>query len=508
MKMRIKLPLFLLFLLILSCNGNLPEDSDKKEQEAPDNEKTWGSAQEINSRLGRGINVGNTFESVISTQSPFVPNDIKTIAELGFTHVRLPVRWEWDDRSMPTAPYTIRPDFFKTIQSAVDTILKNKLHVILNMHHHKAFLADPIGEKQRFLSQWEQISDNFKDYPDSLLFEIMNEPQDILSSTLWNESANEALQVIRKTNPKRCVLLGTADKGGVGSIRSLEIPNDPYLILTLHYYSPFQFTHQGTVWTDGVPQWVGTEWKDTDYEREAIDEDFKDVIKLAKEKNIPINIGEFGTHISADIDSRVKYARFLSRWFEQQGFSWSYWQWHSNFGIYNPDTGQYNQRLVDALTKDKMPNPYEPDYVTIYDSNFLNGQNDGWRLTNNPLAQSTLNIANNKVTVSVTEPGTMSHHVQLIKTDINIEEGKTYRLCFNAYSPDSDYRNMAVSISKNSEPWTTYGYRSLNIDENETKCNLVFKSSYTDTSSRIVFSLGNAGKTGVVLSKITLMELK
>jgi len=67
---------------------------------------------------------------------------------------------------------------------------------------------------------------------------------------------------------------------------------------------------------------------------------------------------------------------------------------------------------------------------------------------------------------------------------------------------------MAVSISKNSEPWTTYGYRSLNIDENETKCNLVFKSSYTDTSSRIVFSLGNAGKTGVVLSKITLMELK
>lgn len=508
MKMRIKLPLFLLFLLILSCNGNLPEDSDKKEQEAPDNEKTWGSAQEVNSRLGRGINVGNTFESVISTQSPFVPNDIKTIAELGFTHVRLPVRWEWDDRSMPTAPYTIRPDFFKTIQSAVDTILKNKLHVILNMHHHKALFADPPGEKQRFLSQWEQISDYFKDYPDSLLFEIMNEPQDLLTSDLWNEYSNEAIQIIRKTNPKRCVLLCNLGKAGIGSLRTLNVPNDPYLILTLHYYNPFQFTHQGTVWTDGVPQWVGTEWKDTDYEREAVTTDFKFAIKFAKEKNIPVHIGEFGTHISADIDSRVKYARFLSRWFEQQNFSWSYWQWNYKFGIYDSDTRQYNQRLVDALTKDKMQNAFLQDYVTIYESNFSNGQNDGWRLTNNPLAKSTLNIANNKVTVSVTEPGTMNHHIRFMKTGVHIEEGKTYRLRFKAYSPDDDYRSMAASISKSTDPWTTYGWRSINIDKKETEYNLVFKSTFTDPMSRIVFSLGNAGNTRVILSEITLMEIK
>ena len=78
------------------------------------------------------------------------------------------------------------------------------------MHHHDNLFANPSAEKARFISQWEQISDYFKNYPDSLLFEILNEPHDKLTPALWNEYSKEALSVIRKTNPERCVLLGTA----------------------------------------------------------------------------------------------------------------------------------------------------------------------------------------------------------------------------------------------------------------------------------------------------------
>ncbi|MFA7584167.1 MAG: cellulase family glycosylhydrolase, partial [Proteiniphilum sp.] len=84
-------------------------------------------------------------------------------------------------------------------------------------------------------------------------------------------------------------------------------------------------------------------------------DDFKVAVSLANEKNIPVHVGEFGAYSRADMDSRVKWTRFLARWFEQHQFSWAYWEWNSGFGIYDPRTGQYQQRLVDALIKDPMP---------------------------------------------------------------------------------------------------------------------------------------------------------
>lgn len=67
---------------------------------------------EVNARLGRGINMGNMFEapSEDAWGNPWQSGYFKLIAELGFQHVRLPVRWEPVDWSLAEAPYTIRPD--------------------------------------------------------------------------------------------------------------------------------------------------------------------------------------------------------------------------------------------------------------------------------------------------------------------------------------------------------------------------------------------------------------
>jgi hypothetical protein len=230
---------------------------------------------------------------------------------------------------------------------------------------------------------------------------------------------------------------------------------------------------------------------------------------LAGEQNIPVHVGEFGAYSRADIDSRVRWTRFLARWFGQQGFSWAYWEWNSGFGIYNPQSGQYQQRLVDALISDPLAEPYVPEYVNLYSSNFAGGQSDGWFLTNNDAsAQSAMAVANDQVTVTITSPGTAGWHIQLIKPGISIEQGKTYRLRFNASSPDSDNRNLEVAISKNSDPWTAYGNQSVSIDKNHSTYNLVFASAHTDPQARIVFSMGNAGNTRVILSDIQLMEVK
>lgn len=317
-------------------------------------------AFEINEKLGRGINYGNMFEPSSEGEwgTVWKPEYAKMISDLGFNHVRIPVRWEPAGRSMEIAPYTIHDSFFSRIKQVVDSALKNGLYVMMNMHHHEALYKDPVGQKERFLAQWAQISEYFKDYPDSLLFEVLNEPHENLTPEKWNEMIPQALQVIRKTNPRRVVVIGTANWGGLGGLSELKIPDDPNLILTIHYYNPFHFTHQGASWSgEQSKEWLGTGWNNTKAEREAVQNDFAPLIALSKKENIPVHIGEFGAYEKAGLDSRARWTNYLSRYFEEQGWSWAYWEFSAGFGIYSPETKTYNQKLVDALLRNKMPDP-------------------------------------------------------------------------------------------------------------------------------------------------------
>jgi aryl-phospho-beta-D-glucosidase BglC (GH1 family) len=387
-------------------------------------------AFEVNERLGRGINLGNTFEapSEEAWGNPWDPEYFKMIAGLGFTHVRVPVRWEPTDRSMSTAPYTIYPQFMERIKSVVDEALKNKLHIIINMHHHEALITGQAGQRERFLSQWNQISTYFKDCSDSILFELLNEPHDQVTSALWNGLASDALAEIRKTNADRIVLIGTAEWGGIGGLSQLQLPGDEHLILTVHYYNPFNFTHQGAEWA-GMTGITGIKWEDTEPDRETIRQEFKAVIRFSETNKVPVHIGEFGAYNKADMDSRVRWTTCLSRWFEEQGFSWAYWEFSAGFGIYNPITKTFVRPLVDALLHNPVPEPVSVIVTPVYKSNFRDGV-DGWILSNQGGASSTLSVKDNKLELTITLGGSEGWHIQLVKTGLLLEKGQMYRISF------------------------------------------------------------------------------
>jgi endoglucanase len=162
---------------------------------------------ELNQKLGRGMNMGNMFEAPAEGEwgNPFRNDYFRQIKELGFDHVRIPIRWDTPARTQMTPPYTINPTFFNRIKEVVDLALEQDLMVIINMHHHDALFQNPAQNKERFLTQWIQIAEFFKDYPEVLLFEVMNEPHNQLTPELWNQYFAEALVEIRKTNPNRAV---------------------------------------------------------------------------------------------------------------------------------------------------------------------------------------------------------------------------------------------------------------------------------------------------------------
>ena len=113
------------------------------------NAQTRDAAFDMNLSLGRGINIGNSFEapSEDAWGNPWKPEYFEIISDLGFDHVRLPIRWEPEERSMADSPYTISDVFLQRIKEVVDKALEQNLKIIINMHHHDEFFADPDGQR-------------------------------------------------------------------------------------------------------------------------------------------------------------------------------------------------------------------------------------------------------------------------------------------------------------------------------------------------------------------------
>ncbi|WP_373495897.1 cellulase family glycosylhydrolase [Aquiflexum sp.] len=447
---------------------------------------------ELNQKLGRGMNMGNMFEAPSEGEwgNPYRNDYFQRIKEIGFDHVRIPIRWDTPARTQMTSPYTINPTFFSRIKEVVDLALEQDLMVIINMHHHDALFQNPAQNKDRFISQWNQIADFFKDYPEELLFEVMNEPHNQLNPELWNQYFAEALIEIRQTNPDRAVLIGTALFGGVGGIFHLDPPEDDNIIVTVHFYNPFTFTHQGAEWVgDHSQNWLGTEWLDLQFERDAIEQEIAPLISFSTERNIPIHMGEFGAYSRADMESRVRWTTFLARYLESIGFSWAYWEWSAGFGIFDPQNNQYIQPLADALLHNEMPEPRQAHLVTLYESNFENS-NDGWNIFTQQNAQAGLSRSQGILHAAVSQIGSENWHVQLVRSNLLLENGKMYRFSFEARAEP----NMSVGfyIGKASAPFNSYsGFQNTQLSDEYHEYSTVFHmNDPTDPSTRIVFDLG------------------
>ena len=44
----------------------------------------------------------------------------------------------------------------------------------------------------------------------------------------------------------------------IAGLTELELPDDDRLIVTIHYYLPLPFTHQGAHWWPHAADWLGT----------------------------------------------------------------------------------------------------------------------------------------------------------------------------------------------------------------------------------------------------------
>lgn len=344
--------LVLLSLTLVFCNTEISDDSAFPVWENPI--QTQQDPFDLNNRLGRGINLGNALEAPAEGDWGMVieENFIQLISDAGFDAVRIPIRW--NAHAETSTPYTIEPVFFDRIDEVIGWALERDLLVMINIHHYDELMEHPHQHRDRFLALWEQIAGHYEAYGEELLFEVLNEPHDNLEPELWNEFLNEAIDVIRETNPNRTVVIGTAPWGGFAGLENLIIPeNDRNLIVTVHYYNPFQFTHQGAGWAgDQADEWIGTTWTGTEGQLAAVDEDFNTVQKWAEEHNRPVHLGEFGAYSAAPLESRELWTEYVREAAEERDFSWAYWEFGAGFGVYDREENEWRSGLLRALLPD------------------------------------------------------------------------------------------------------------------------------------------------------------
>jgi endoglucanase len=275
----------------------------------------------------------------------FKQEHFKRIHDGGFNTIRLNLQAFQHMDSLNR----LSPEWFKTADWVVDNALANDLTVIIDEHDYVPCGEDAVLCRTKLLAFWEQVAPRYKDAPNNVIFEILNEPNKAITIDGWNSLLNDALAIIRRTNPERNVVIGPAFWNSINALGTMKLPQDDrHIIVTVHYYLPMTFTHQGAPWNKETTNLSGIKWG-TDVEKQAVVDDFARVQAWSKANNRPILLGEFGAYDKGDMDSRMKYTSVVARTAESFGWAWAYWQFDSDFIVWSMGKSNWVAPIHDAL---------------------------------------------------------------------------------------------------------------------------------------------------------------
>ena len=291
-------------------------------------------------RYLRGANLANSLEAPPGQDwgGHYTTEDLRLIRNEGFDHVRIPVAWH--HYTGPGPEFRIKPEIFARVDELVEAGLSEKLGVMVNIHHFDDFTTNPKAQTARFDAIWAQLAAHYARSPDGLVFELLNEPKDAATTEVVNPIFARTIGLIRRTNPKRSIFLGPGSWNSIGELPKLRLPDDDEnLIVTVHNYDPFQFTHQGATWagpdtkvtgilfpgpplrplvpdpdlklSPSVVNWLKAYNTEPRASNPSSKRAFQGAIEQAREWSEyygrPIHVGEFGCFTAADGASRAHY---------------------------------------------------------------------------------------------------------------------------------------------------------------------------------------------------------
>ncbi len=264
------------------------------------------TAVELVAELKAGWNLGNTMDAKggeTAWGNPKTTHEmIDAIAAKGFNVIRIPTSWGQFTKGA-NGDYLIQTSWLERVAEIVDYALDNDMYVILNTHHETSWIIPTeakMGDAEdKFICIWTQIATYFANYGDHLIFEGLNEPRVEGGPEEWNGGTKENREIINRLeadfvsvvratggNNEKRLLLVTSEAASVvdNALKDVVVPDDEYVGLSLHAYTPYDFTfsHSGD-----YDNWDGTHRSDISWAMKQCESYFI-------EKGIPVVMTEFG----------------------------------------------------------------------------------------------------------------------------------------------------------------------------------------------------------------------
>jgi len=296
-------------------------------------------------KFKRGINVlGYDPYWTDSSKARFKWRHFREIRQAGFDHVRINL---FAFKHMDSSG-TLDPAWLAKLDAAVMAARKAGLAVIIDEHDFDDCSTNVVACEKRLSAFWSQLGRRYRRQPDSVAFELLNEPHGALDAT-WGSLMPKILGIVRRDNPNRLVVIGPTHWNSFRDIDTLVLPsNDRNILVTFHYYEPFDFTHQGAPWTD--QKTTGIRWgKAADLAK--LSDDFARVSSWAHRNRRPILLGEFGAYDKSGtpLELRTGYTSAVAREAERNGFGWTYWQFDSDFIAWDHEQNRWFEPIRNAL---------------------------------------------------------------------------------------------------------------------------------------------------------------
>lgn len=305
------------------------------------------SAHDQVRQLGRGVNViGYDAFWKDNSQGNYKEEHFAKLKAAGFSTVRV---------VLFTFPFLdqqnrLDPKWINRLDWVVATARKHGLNVILDEHDFDECSKDVAACRPKLKAIWTQLAQRYRNEPNAVVFELLNEPHGQFDAATWNATAQELLQIVRKDNPKRNVIIGGVRWNSRDTLKELQLPaGDKHIIATFHYYDPFPFTHQGAAWADEpIRSSKGVRFGKP-AEIAQIEKDFAMVKAWSDSSGRPVLLGEFGAYDKAAMEDRVLWTSTVARTAEKNGFAWAYWQFSSDFLLYDFKANDFVQPILKAL---------------------------------------------------------------------------------------------------------------------------------------------------------------
>ncbi len=354
-----------------SCQNNIAQQAQESRAEKFVVSKGTNIAHWLSQSKRRGIERENFFTE----------HDIKTIAEMGFDHIRLPIDEEqlWDESGQR------HDDAFALLESCIKWSIAAKLRVIVDLHilrsHHfneavKPLWTDP-SEQEKFFDLWRDLSKTLKQFPNHMVaYELMNEAV-ADEHEEWNTLLASAFKAIRAFEPERTIVIGSNRWQSASTFDALKVPpNDPNILLSFHFYEPFLLSHYSASWT-GIKDYKGPvhypgviltnsefggllveqksiveKWVDREFNKAALLEMWQQPINKAKQLGLPLYCGEFGIVEEAPEKDRLQWYEDMIALFSETGIGYANWNFRSdNFGLVDGDVRR--EELISIVSENK-----------------------------------------------------------------------------------------------------------------------------------------------------------